>query len=105
VTRSLEPGLEGGFVGEFGNDHRLCGDHSPPFLLDLAGPQRPEQQPRSADPDVPDTCFRVLPILRIHGLKVTVAMASREAANGIAGRPHLTAFRDLQRALPSPHAS
>ena len=54
MTRSPEPGLEVGFPGESGNGHRVCGDHGPPFFLDLAGLQRPEQQPRSADPDAPN---------------------------------------------------
>jgi len=44
VTRSLQPGLEAGLLGEFGDDHGVCGDHGPPFFLDLAGLQRPEQQ-------------------------------------------------------------
>jgi hypothetical protein len=78
VTRSPEPGLEAGLLGEFGDGHRVCGDHSLPFGFNLVGPQRTQQQPRPADPHVPDTGFRVLPILRIHAPKIAAAMAAAE---------------------------
>ena len=74
-SRALKPAS----WGEFGDDHGIRRHHGPPFLINLARLQRPEQQPRSADPDLLDTCFRVQPILRIHGPKITPAMASREA--------------------------
>ena len=37
----------------------------------------------------PPAVLHVLLFLRIHGPKLTLALASREAASGLAGRPHL----------------
>jgi hypothetical protein len=96
-TTSAAACSKSGLLGEFGYGHGVCGHHGPPFLLDLAGLQCPEQQLRSADPDVPGTCFRVQPVFGIHGPKIALAVASREAANRTAGRPLLTAGRQLVR--------
>jgi hypothetical protein len=71
VTRSLKPGPEAGLIGELGDGHGIGGHHRPPFLIDLTRPQRPEHQPRSADPDVSDTSGDVLPILWVHNQKLT----------------------------------
>jgi hypothetical protein len=45
-----QPGLEPGLIWQFGDGHGIRGDHGLPFRVDLGGPQRPEQQPRPADP-------------------------------------------------------